>query len=95
MHGFESPTGHVPGALLVRAYLLPRPRGRFEAVLGRMPAPIFASLATLSLVTGERSLAGVPVLCAALGALACSPKRSLPLCLTGGVAGYALGMLLK
>jgi hypothetical protein len=74
---------------------LPRPRGRVEAVLGRMPAPIFASLATLTLVTGERSLAGVPVLCAALGALVCSPKRSLPLCLTGGVAGYALGMLLK
>jgi len=73
---------------------LPRPRGRFEAVLARMPAPIFASLAALTLVTGDRSLAGGPVLCAALGALVLSPRRSLPLCLIGGVAGYALGDLL-
>ena len=74
--------------------LLPRPGGRFGAVLGRMPAPIFASLATLTLVTDDRSLAGGPVLSAALGALIVSPKRSLPLCLIGGVAGYGLGALL-
>jgi hypothetical protein len=73
---------------------LPPPRGRFGAILGRMPAPIFASLATLTLVTADRSLAGGPVLCAALGALILSPKRSLALCLIGGVAGYALGKLL-
>ncbi len=73
---------------------LPRPGGRFEAVLGRMPAPIFASLAMLTLVTDDRSLAGGEVLCAALGALIMSPKRSLPLCLIGGVTGYALGELL-
>lgn len=70
------------------------PRGRFGAILGRMPAPIFASLAALTLVTDDRSLAAGPVLCAALGALIVSPKRSLPLCLIGGVAGYALGNLL-
>jgi hypothetical protein len=74
---------------------LPPPRGRFGAVLGRMPAPIFASLATLTLVTADRSLAGGPVLCAALGALITSPKRSLPLCLIGGVAGYVLAVLLS
>ena len=73
---------------------LPPPRGRFGAILGRMPAPIFASLATLTLVTADRSLAGGPVLAAALGALVLSPKRSLPLCLIGGVAGYALAALL-
>lgn len=74
--------------------LLPRPAGRLEAVLGRMPAPIFASLATLTLVTDDRSLVGGPILSAALGALAVSPRRSLPLCLMGGVAGYALAALL-
>ncbi len=73
---------------------LPRPSGRFEAVLGRMPAPIFASLAMLTLVTDDRSLAGGPILCAALGAAIVSPKRSLPLCLIGGIVGYALGGLL-
>jgi branched-subunit amino acid transport protein len=74
--------------------LLPRPTGRFEAVLARMPAPIFASLAALSLVRHDRSLADAPVLCAALGALLISPRRSLPLSLIGGVAGYAAGRLL-
>jgi hypothetical protein len=34
-------------------------------------------------------------MCAALGAAIMSPKRSLPLCLIGGVAGYALGTLLS
>jgi hypothetical protein len=74
---------------------LPRPSGRFEVVLGRMPAPIFASLAMLTLVTDDRSLADGPILSAALGAAIMSPKRSLPLCLIGGVAGYALGTLLN
>jgi hypothetical protein len=74
--------------------LLPRPGGRFGAVLGRMPAPLFASLAALTLVTDDRSLAGAPILCAALGALVLSPRKSLPLCLIGGLMGYALGELL-
>jgi hypothetical protein len=78
----------------VALVFLPRPHGRFKAALGRMPAPIFASLATLTLVDGDRSLVGSPVLGAALGALILSPRRSLPLCLIGGVAGYALGELL-
>lgn len=73
---------------------LPQPGGRFAAVLGRMPAPIFAGLATLSLVTGDGSPAEGAILLAALGALAASPRRSLPLCLLGGLAGYALGRLL-
>jgi hypothetical protein len=74
---------------------LPRPSGRFEAALGRMPAPIFTSLAMLTLVTDDRSVAEAPIVCAALGAAIMSPKRSLPLCLIGGVAGYAGGTLLS
>jgi hypothetical protein len=73
---------------------LPRPSGRVEVVLGRMPAPIFSSLAILTLVTGDRSLAGAPILLAAVGAAIMSPARSLPLCLVGGVGGYTLSMLL-
>jgi branched-subunit amino acid transport protein len=72
---------------------LPRPAGRFEAVLSRMPAPIFASLATLTLVTQEQTLAGGSLLTAAAGALLVSPKRSFLLCLVGGIAGYAIGEL--
>lgn len=72
---------------------LPRPSGRFEAVLGRMPAPIFASLATLALITEESALAAPSLLAAAAGALAVSPKRSFPMCLVGGIAGYVAGAL--
>ena len=43
---------------------LPPPRGHFAAVLARMPAPIFASLAALTLVGADGSPAAVPVLCA-------------------------------
>lgn len=72
---------------------LPRPSPRVEEVLARMPAPIFASLAVLSLIESDGGLAGGPVLLAAFGALAMTPRRSLPLCLAGGLVGYLLGQL--
>jgi hypothetical protein len=83
------------GSRAASLVFLPRPGGRFEAVLARMPAPIFAGLATATLVTGDRSLVGGPIVCAALGALLVSPARSLLFCLIGGAAGYALGALLS
>jgi Branched-chain amino acid transport protein (AzlD) len=70
---------------------MPQPRGRFAAILARMPGPIFASLATLTLVTDDQTLTDGRILCAALGALIASPKRSLAFCLIGGLAGYLLG----
>ena len=82
------------GSRAVSLVLLPRPSVRLEAMLGRIPAPIFASLAAAMLLTDDRSLVGGPILWAALGALLASPARSLLLCLIGGAAGYALGVLL-
>jgi hypothetical protein len=52
---------------LATLVFLPRPSGRFEAALGRMPAPIFASLAMLTLVNEDRSVAGSPIVYDALG----------------------------
>jgi hypothetical protein len=75
--------------------LLPRPSARLEAVLGRIPAPIFASLATATLLSDGGSLVGGPTLGAAAGALLVSPARSLLLCLIGGAAGYAVSALLR
>jgi hypothetical protein len=83
------------GSRVASLVFLPRPGGRFEAVLARMPAPIFAGLATATLLTGDRSLVGGPIVCAALGALLVSPTRSLLFCLIGGAAGYAVGALLS
>ena len=74
----------------VALVFMPIPRGRFAAVLARMPGPIFASLATLTLVTDGLGLADPPILGAALGALVVSPRRSLAVCLIGGLAGYVL-----
>ncbi|CAN5491315.1 hypothetical protein BH20ACT23_BH20ACT23_17440 [soil metagenome] len=74
--------------------ILPRPSGRLELILGRMPAPIFASLATLTLITEEGALTGGPILVASLGALLVSPKRSLAVSLVGGIVGFAIGTLL-
>jgi hypothetical protein len=73
---------------------LPRPSGRLEVVLGRMPAPIFAGLATLTLISEEGSPAEGPILVAALGALIASPKRSLAVSLVGGIVGFAIGTLI-
>jgi cobalamin biosynthesis protein CobD/CbiB len=69
--------------------LLPRPSARFETVLSRIPAPLFVSLATATLL-GDGG-AGGPTLWAAAGALVASPARSLLACLIAGAAGYALG----
>jgi hypothetical protein len=82
------------GSRAISLVLLPRPGARLEAILARMPAPIFAGLATATLLTGDRSLVGGPILWAALGALVVSPARSLLACLIGGAAGYTLGTLL-
>ena len=74
--------------------LLPRPSPRFETILSRIPAPIFASLATATLLDDGGALVGGPTLAAAAGALLLSPARSLLLCLIGGAAGYTVGVLL-
>ena len=74
--------------------LLPRPGPRFATILSRIPAPIFASLATATLMGDGGALAGGPTLAAAAGALLLSPARSLLLCLIGGAVGYAAGALL-
>jgi branched-subunit amino acid transport protein len=74
--------------------LLPPPPPRFAAMLERVPAPIFASLAMATLITGDGALLGGPTVAAAVGALVASPMRSLLLCLIGGGAGYTLGALL-
>jgi branched-subunit amino acid transport protein len=78
----------------VAVVLLPRPSPRFETILSRIPAPIFASLATATLLGDGGGPVDGPTLAAAAGALLLSPARSLLLCLIAGAAGYAAGVLL-
>ena len=79
------------GSRAVAVVLLPRPSARFETILSRIPAAIFASLATATLLADGGRPAEIPVLAAAAGALLASPRRSLLLCLVGGAIGYAAG----
>jgi hypothetical protein len=77
----------------VAVVLMPRPTARVRAVLDRIPAPLFASLAALSLFDGGAP-ARTTTLFAAAGALLASPTRSLLAVLGAGLAGYAIGVLL-
>jgi branched-subunit amino acid transport protein len=83
------------GSRAAAVVLLPRPGPRLEAILARIPAPIFASLATATLLGDGGTLAGAPVLGAAIGALVVSRGRSLLICLLAGAAGYAVGLLVR
>jgi branched-subunit amino acid transport protein len=82
------------GSRLSAMVLLPRPSAPVEAVLSRVPPAIFASLATLSLITPERQMVDVPILIATAAAVMVAPRRSFALCLAAGIAGYALATLL-
>jgi branched-subunit amino acid transport protein len=76
----------------IAVVLLPRPSARFETILARIPAAIFASLATATLLGEGGALPGPPVLGAAAGALLASPARALLPVLIGGAVGYAAGL---
>jgi branched-subunit amino acid transport protein len=81
------------GSRALALVLMPHPPERFRAVLDRIPAPLFASLAALALIDGDGLARGTTLL-AAGGALAATPTRSLLWVLVGGLAGYLLGILL-
>ena len=68
---------------------MPHPSQRLRTILDRVPAPLFAALAAMSLVdSGE--LVDPRTLVATAGAIALAPTRSLLLVLIGGLGGYAL-----
>ena len=73
---------------------MPTPPPSIERFLDRIPAPLFAGLAALSLIDEAGRIADTEVLTAAVGALAATRTKSLLWVLVGGLAGYALGALL-
>jgi branched-subunit amino acid transport protein len=70
---------------------MPSPSPGLERFLNRIPAPLFASLAAISLIDSPGDFAPPSVALAAAGALILSPRRSLLAALLGGLGGYALG----
>ncbi|HEY8180573.1 MAG TPA: hypothetical protein VIH33_09250 [Candidatus Limnocylindria bacterium] len=81
------------GSRLAAMAVLPRPSGRIETILERVVPSIFASIATLSLITDQPGLVQGSILLAAFGALLAAPRRSFALCLAAGLAGYLVGEL--
>jgi branched-subunit amino acid transport protein len=80
------------GSRALALVLMPHPPPRVRAVLDRIPAPLFASLAAISLIEGGEPVA-LETLSAAVGALIAAPTRSLLWVLAGGLAGYAVSEL--
>jgi branched-subunit amino acid transport protein len=77
----------------VSVAVLPPLPARIRHVVDRMPAAIFAGLAARELVVPGGGLVDVHTLAAAAGALIVSPRRSLLVCLIGGLTGYVAGDL--
>jgi hypothetical protein len=83
-------TAVTVGSRVLPMVLLPTPRGHAARLLDALPAPLFASLAALALFDEGRS-PPLPVLLAAGAALVGATRRSLPLTLACGIAGFLLG----
>jgi branched-subunit amino acid transport protein len=75
--------------------LLPRPSERFEAMLQRAPAPLFAGFAAISLVTDSRDAAPMETLAAVAAAVVATRTKSLLLILAAGAAGYIVAVLVR
>ncbi len=82
------------GSRIAAIALLPEPRGRLAAIVDRLPAPLFAALAAVSLTGSDRG-SGDPALLLAVGcALVSTRWRSLLLTVIAGLGGFLLGQAL-
>ncbi|MCC5948536.1 MAG: AzlD domain-containing protein [Nitriliruptoraceae bacterium] len=68
--------------------LLPVPDGYLATVVARLPAPLFAALAVLSLLPAGGHRPSLPAMVAVLAALVVAPRRSLLITVLAGLTGY-------
>jgi hypothetical protein len=82
------------GSRIAALALLPPPRGVIAALTRRLPAPLFAALAALSL-TGNAGAATAPMLAAVGSALVVALRwRSLLVILVAGLGGFLAASLI-
>ena len=81
------------GSRALALVLMPDPSPQLRSILDRIPAPLFAALAAVSLFDGG-ALADARTLMAAAGAVALTWTRSLLLVLLGGLVAYAAALFL-
>ena len=77
------------GSRALALVAMPDPSPRLRRILDRIPAPLFAALAAISLFE-EGRIADPATLGATVGALLLAPSRSLLWVLLGGFGGYAV-----
>jgi branched-subunit amino acid transport protein len=82
------------GSRALPMIVLPPPSSRLRAALDRIPAPLFAGLAAISLIDSDGAVVSGPILLAAAGAVVGAASRSLIVVLLGGLAGYLVGAAL-
>ena len=81
------------GSRALDLVLMPDPSPYLRSILDRIPAPLFAALAAVSLFEGG-AIADTHTLMATAGAVVLTWTRSLLLILLGGLVGYGAAVLL-
>lgn len=78
------------GSRVTALAVMPPPRGAAARVVSRLPAPLFAVLAALSLTGSRAGLADAPMLAAVACALLATRWKSLLVTLAAGLGGFLL-----
>ncbi len=86
--------GITLGTRVTALAVLPPMRGPLAVVVERLPAPLFAALAALSLMGSQEGGADPAMLVAGACALASTRWRSLLVTLVAGLGGFAMAQLL-
>lgn len=82
------------GSRIVALAVLPPPQGAAADLVQRLPAPLFAALAALSLTGSDGGVTDPAVLVAVGCALLSTQWRSLLVTLGAGLGGYVFASLL-
>lgn len=81
------------GSRVTALAVLPAPRGPLADVVERLPAPLFAALAALSLIGTDGTAPEPAMLAAVVCALVVTRWASLLLTLVAGLSGYLVASL--
>ena len=74
---------------------LPEPSERVQSLLERVPAPLFAGFAAISLVDTSGNAVPAETYVAVIGAIAAARTRSLLVILGAGIAGYVIAAAVR
>jgi hypothetical protein len=81
------------GSRVAALAVLPPPRGPAADVARRLPAPLFAALAVLSITESDRGVGDPALLTAVACALLSTRWSSLLITLLAGLGGFVVGSL--